>query len=193
MKKDYDCADNYTTRHKDEDCYDYDTNCYSSGGTGGGSRLQGNENAVPYAVASVNEPSGPATAGYHYGTQGGVLCVSSSSSPHAMAGTAQHAPTATVEGVLVVAAAPAPAVLASRPYPSNELCHGGMGMAPGGKPNGGMFKGHGGGHVVASTGQGRATKSSRYEVVSHRRRSKQQQGLLLGAYGGGGGGVSMSQ
>ena len=172
MEKDYDYTDNYTPNN-DENCYGYDNaNCYSGSGGGGGGRLQGSENTVPYAVASVNEPPGPATAGYHCGNQGGMLCASSSS-PHVMAGRAQHAPTATVEGVLVVAAAPAPAVLASCPYPSNELCHGGMGMGmgPGGKQNGGMFKGNGGGGgpVVVSTGQGRATKSSRYEMVSHHR------------------------
>lgn len=71
---------------------------------------------------------------------------------HVMAGRAQHVPTATVEGVLVVAAAPAPAVLASRPYPTNEMCGVGVGKQNGG----GMFKG----------GQGRATKSTRNERVS---------------------------
>lgn len=162
---DYDTPDKYT--NNDENCYGYDNaDCYGSAG-GGSGRLQGNENTVPYAVASVNEPSSaPATVGYHYGNQGGMLCASSSSP--VMAGRAQHAPTATVEGVLVVAAAPAPAVLASRSYPSNELCHPGMGIGPQGmKQNGGMFKGNNGvGPVVSSMGQqGYAMKSSRYERV----------------------------
>lgn len=181
MEKDYDYTPDKYTTNNDENCYSYDNaECYGSAGSG---RLQGNENTVPYAVASVNEPSSaPATVGYHYGNQGGMLCASSSSP--VMAGRAQHAPTATVEGVLVVAAAPAPAVLASRSYPSNELCHAGMGMGPQGmKQNGGMFKGNnGGGPVVSSMGQqqGYATKSSRYERVSLGRvLSGLREGLLV--------------
>lgn len=178
LKKDYDYADNYTSSNNDdENCYGYDNgDAYSGGGDG---LLQGNENTVPYAVASVNEHSAPATAGYHYGNGGGMLCAS----PHVMAGRAQHAPTATVEGVLVVAAAPAPAVLASRPYPSNELYHAGMGL--GGKHNGGTLKGNGG-CPIASTGQGRATKSSRHQRVSHRGCRSSSRGCCWGASGGGG-------
>lgn len=148
-EKDFDNCDNYT--NNDENCYvDYNNNV-------GGVPLQENENRVPYAVASVNEPhSAPGTAGYHYG--GGMACAPH---VHVMAGRAQHAPTATVEGVLVVAAAPAPAVLASRPYPTNEMC--GVGVVK--QNGGGMFKGGPG----VPAGQGRATKSTRYERVSFSR------------------------
>lgn len=173
LEKEHDYADNATVTNKDENCYGYDNaNCYNSN-DGGGGRLQVNENTVPYAVASVdNEPSGPATAvEYHHYGNGGVGVICAPRDGRREAAQQQQASTATVEGVLVVAAAPAPAVLASRPYPPNELCHAkmgvGVGMGPGGKQNGGMLKGSGGGPAVCSAShQGRVTKSSRYERVS---------------------------
>lgn len=66
-EKDLDHYDNYTNNN-DENCYvGYNnTDCYNN--NVGGVPFQGNENTVPYAVASVNEPhSAPGTAGYHYG------------------------------------------------------------------------------------------------------------------------------